>query len=51
MKKVFHPIICCSLSADLAAYAYGYLSKSGLNAVLGINLNDDETFVDSYLDS
>ncbi|KAH6760904.1 membrane protein [Perilla frutescens var. frutescens] len=38
VKKVFHPIICCSLSADLAAYAYGHLSQSGLNPVLGYYL-------------
>ncbi|KAK9218406.1 hypothetical protein WN943_007043 [Citrus x changshan-huyou] len=35
VKKVFHPIICCALSADLAALAFGYLSKSGLDLVLG----------------
>lgn len=35
VKKVFHPIICCALSADLAAVAFGYLSKSGLDPVLG----------------
>ncbi|CAN1748858.1 Plastidal glycolate/glycerate translocator 1, chloroplastic [Linum perenne] len=35
LKKVFHPIICCTLSADLAAFAYGYVSKTGLDAVLG----------------
>ncbi|KAG0533790.1 hypothetical protein BDA96_04G223200 [Sorghum bicolor] len=35
VKKVLHPIICCALSADLAAVAYGYLSGSGLDAVLG----------------
>lgn len=35
VKKVFHPIICCALSADLAALAFGYLSKSGLDPVLG----------------
>uniref|UniRef100_A0A0D9XMX7 LrgB-like protein n=1 Tax=Leersia perrieri TaxID=77586 RepID=A0A0D9XMX7_9ORYZ len=34
-RKVLHPIICCALSADLAAVAYGYLSRSGLDAVLG----------------
>ncbi|KAH9687205.1 Plastidal glycolate/glycerate translocator 1 [Citrus sinensis] len=34
VKKVFHPIICCALSADLAALAFGYLSKSGLDPVL-----------------
>ncbi|KAL6176094.1 hypothetical protein ACLB2K_052730 [Fragaria x ananassa] len=34
VKKVFHPIICCALSADLAALAYGYFSKSGLDPVL-----------------
>lgn len=35
VKKVFHPIICCALSADLAALAYGYFSRSGVDAVLG----------------
>ncbi|KAK0590616.1 hypothetical protein LWI29_029433 [Acer saccharum] len=35
LKKVFHPIICCALSADLAALAFGYLSQSGFDPVLG----------------
>lgn len=35
VKKVFHPIICCALSADLAAVAFGFLSQSGLDPVLG----------------
>lgn len=35
VKKVFHPIICCALSADLAALAFGCLSGSGLDPVLG----------------
>ncbi|EPS63824.1 hypothetical protein M569_10955 [Genlisea aurea] len=35
VRKLFHPIICCALSADLAAFAYGQLSGSGLNPVLG----------------
>ncbi|MED6161226.1 Plastidal glycolate/glycerate translocator 1, chloroplastic [Stylosanthes scabra] len=35
VKMVFHPIICCALSADLIAYAFGYLSKSGFEPVLG----------------
>ncbi|KAJ4784904.1 Antiholin-like protein LrgB [Rhynchospora pubera] len=35
VKKVFHPIICCALSADIAAVAYGLVSKSGVDAVLG----------------
>ncbi|KAL9177403.1 hypothetical protein ABFS82_01G055900 [Erythranthe guttata] len=38
VKKVFHPIICCALSAELAAFAYGQLTKSGLNPVLGYYL-------------
>ncbi|KAL0329902.1 UNVERIFIED_CONTAM: Plastidal glycolate/glycerate translocator 1, chloroplastic [Sesamum radiatum] len=42
VKKVFHPIICCALSADLAAFAYGQLSRSGLNPVLGNGLNNYE---------
>ncbi|KAG0550009.1 hypothetical protein BDA96_01G303100 [Sorghum bicolor] len=35
VKKVLHPVISCALSADLAAAAYGYLSGSGFDAVLG----------------
>lgn len=35
VKKVFHPIICCALSADLAAVAFGYFSRLGLDPVLG----------------
>ncbi|ONK71540.1 uncharacterized protein A4U43_C04F9690 [Asparagus officinalis] len=35
VKKVFHPIISCAFSADLAAIAYGYISQSGTDAVLG----------------
>lgn len=35
VKKVLHPIISCALSADLAAVAYGYISGSGVDAVLG----------------
>ncbi|GJN20228.1 hypothetical protein PR202_gb07580 [Eleusine coracana subsp. coracana] len=35
VKKVLHPIISCALSAELAAAAYGYVSGSGLDAVLG----------------
>ncbi|XP_043695784.1 plastidal glycolate/glycerate translocator 1, chloroplastic-like [Telopea speciosissima] len=38
IKKLFHPIICCALSADLAAVAFGYLSKSGVDVVLGYYL-------------
>lgn len=38
IKKVFHPIICCTLSADLTAYAFGYFSRSGLDPVLGYYL-------------
>uniref|UniRef100_A0A0D3HH04 choline-phosphate cytidylyltransferase n=1 Tax=Oryza barthii TaxID=65489 RepID=A0A0D3HH04_9ORYZ len=40
VKKVLHPIICCALSADLAAVAYGYLSRSGVDAVLGDYLTE-----------
>ncbi|CAN6486520.1 unnamed protein product [Victoria cruziana] len=35
VKKVFHPIICCALSADVAAFFYGFFSGSGLEPVLG----------------
>ncbi|XP_043695785.1 plastidal glycolate/glycerate translocator 1, chloroplastic-like [Telopea speciosissima] len=38
IKMAFHPIICCALSADLAALAFGYLSKSGVDAILGYYL-------------
>ncbi|KAA8525708.1 hypothetical protein F0562_007563 [Nyssa sinensis] len=38
VKKVFHPIICCALAADVAALAFGYLSGSGINPVLGYYL-------------
>lgn len=37
VKKVFHPIICCALSADLTALAFGYVSKLGFEPVLGID--------------
>ncbi|CAI0418734.1 unnamed protein product [Linum tenue] len=43
LKKVFHPIICCALSADLAAFAYGYVSKCGLDPVLGYYLTKAAT--------
>ncbi|XP_077244780.1 plastidal glycolate/glycerate translocator 1, chloroplastic [Tasmannia lanceolata] len=35
VKTVLHPIICCALSADLAALAFGYFSGSGLDPILG----------------
>ncbi|GAB2296073.1 Plastidal glycolate/glycerate translocator 1, chloroplastic [Dionaea muscipula] len=38
VKKVLHPIICCALSADLAALAFGYISRSGIDLVLGYYL-------------
>ncbi|GLU05326.1 hypothetical protein SLE2022_224300 [Rubroshorea leprosula] len=38
VKKVFHPIICCTLFAELAALAFGFLSQSGLDHVLGCYL-------------
>ncbi|CAA2986574.1 plastidal glycolate glycerate translocator 1, chloroplastic [Olea europaea subsp. europaea] len=38
VKKIFHPIICCALSADVAALAYGQLSQLGINSVLGYYL-------------
>ncbi|XP_022996185.1 plastidal glycolate/glycerate translocator 1, chloroplastic-like [Cucurbita maxima] len=34
VKTVFHPIICCAVSADLAALAFGYFSRSGLDPIL-----------------
>ncbi|XP_076916919.1 plastidal glycolate/glycerate translocator 1, chloroplastic-like isoform X2 [Bidens hawaiensis] len=38
LKKVFHPIICCALAADLAAFAFGYFSKLGFYPILGYYL-------------
>ncbi|ERN15567.1 plastidal glycolate/glycerate translocator 1, chloroplastic [Amborella trichopoda] len=35
VKSLLHPIVCCALSADLAAMAFGYVSRIGLDAVLG----------------
>lgn len=34
-KKILHPIISCALAADLAAFAFGYISKTGIDPVLG----------------
>ncbi|KAL4592984.1 hypothetical protein LXL04_005993 [Taraxacum kok-saghyz] len=47
MKKIFHPIICCALAADLAAFAFGYFSKSGLYPILAISM-DDRMFSSGY---
>ncbi|KAI7728657.1 hypothetical protein M8C21_010223 [Ambrosia artemisiifolia] len=38
LRKVFHPIICCALAADLAAFAFGYFSKAGFYPILGYYL-------------
>ncbi|KAI4371638.1 hypothetical protein MLD38_009965 [Melastoma candidum] len=35
MKKVFHPIICYALAADVAAFTFGFISHSGLDPLLG----------------
>ncbi|XP_047323707.1 plastidal glycolate/glycerate translocator 1, chloroplastic [Impatiens glandulifera] len=43
VKKIFHPIICCALSADLAAFAFGYVTRSGLNPVLGYYLTKSQS--------
>ncbi|KAK7367036.1 hypothetical protein VNO80_09042 [Phaseolus coccineus] len=43
LKKVFHPIIFCAASAELAAIALGFLSKSGLDAVLGYYLTNSSS--------
>lgn len=40
VKKVFHPIICCALSAVLTAFGFGYFSKLGLDPVLGYYLTN-----------
>ncbi|KAI9083884.1 hypothetical protein K1719_017317 [Acacia pycnantha] len=57
MKKVFHPIICCTLSADLLALAFGYLSKLGFEPVLGYYLTNASSnpgagdILNAFLDS
>eukprot|EP00250_Pteridium_aquilinum_P011578 c20165_g1_i1 orf=145-1674(+) len=38
VKKVFHPIIACAVSADLAAFAYGFFSGLGFESALGAYL-------------
>ncbi|CAO2838067.1 unnamed protein product [Amaranthus hypochondriacus] len=43
LKMLFHPIICCALAADLAAFAFGYISKSGIEPVLGYYLTKVST--------
>ncbi|BAT73342.1 hypothetical protein VIGAN_01081600 [Vigna angularis var. angularis] len=37
LKKVFHPIIICATFAELSTIALEFLSKSGLDFVLGVN--------------
>lgn len=36
VKKVFHPIITCAVTADLAAYALGVASGKGFEKTLGV---------------
>lgn len=48
MKKVFHPIICCAVSAELAASAFGFLTGSGLDPVLGENNSSNKIFLFSF---
>ncbi|KAK1435944.1 hypothetical protein QVD17_01717 [Tagetes erecta] len=43
LRKVFHPIICCALAANLAAFAFGYFSKSGWYPILGYYLTEVST--------
>ncbi|MCO5597534.1 hypothetical protein L7F22_051612 [Adiantum nelumboides] len=43
VKKVFHPIIACAVSADLAAFAYGSFSGLGLDTALGAYLTKRAT--------
>lgn len=43
LKKLLHPIICCFLCADLAAFAFGYLSKTGIEPILGYYLTKAST--------
>ncbi|KAH7444833.1 hypothetical protein KP509_02G093900 [Ceratopteris richardii] len=38
IKKVFHPIIACAVSAGIAAFAYGSFSGFGFDAALGAYL-------------
>ncbi|KAL9230790.1 hypothetical protein vseg_006096 [Gypsophila vaccaria] len=43
LKMLLHPIICCALSADLAAFAFGYITNSGIDPVLGYYLTKVST--------
>ncbi|KAF7801473.1 plastidal glycolate/glycerate translocator 1, chloroplastic-like [Senna tora] len=43
VKMVFHPIICCTLSAELTALAFGWLSKLGLEPILGFYLTKESS--------
>ncbi|TKY70250.1 Plastidal glycolate/glycerate translocator 1 [Spatholobus suberectus] len=43
VKKVFHPIIFCAASAELTAVAFGFLSNSGLDPVLGYYLTNSSS--------
>ncbi|CAJ1931000.1 unnamed protein product [Sphenostylis stenocarpa] len=43
VQKVFHPIIFCAASAELTAVAFGFLSKLGLDAVLGYYLTNSSS--------
>ncbi|OIV92962.1 hypothetical protein TanjilG_20624 [Lupinus angustifolius] len=38
VKKIVHPILFCSVSAILTAFVFGYISKSGLDPILGYYL-------------
>lgn len=37
VKMVLHPIICCTLAAEVAAFTFGVVSGFGFYTVLGIS--------------
>lgn len=43
VKKVLHPIIFCAASAEVTAVVFGFLSKSGLDPVLGYYLTNSSS--------
>ncbi|CAM6126433.1 unnamed protein product [Calypogeia fissa] len=38
IKKIFHPIITCAITADVAAFVFGYVSKTGFEGALKLYL-------------
>ncbi|XP_002982386.2 plastidal glycolate/glycerate translocator 1, chloroplastic isoform X1 [Selaginella moellendorffii] len=38
LKKVLHPIVCCAIAADLAAFLLGLFTQRGFESILGAYL-------------